>query len=230
MHKLSALCGGRAPSALLFDLDGTLVDSVPDLAAAVDACLIGCGFAPAGESRVRDWVGNGAQVLVQRALQHACHQAGAAKPEPALLKQALEHFYQAYEADCCSRSGLYPGVREALDQWQQQGLAMACVTNKPRRFADKMLAHFGLDRLLPVVVGGDCLPVRKPDPQPLAQACRELGTALADALMIGDSRNDVLAARAAAVPVVCVSYGYNYGAPVATERPDAMVDSLAELL
>ncbi len=230
MHKLSVLCGGRAPTALLFDLDGTLVDSVPDLAAAVDACLVACGLAPAGESRVRDWVGNGAQVLVQRALSHACDQAGAAEPGAALLEQALEHFYRAYDADCCSRSALYPGVSEALQSWHRQGLAMACVTNKPRRFADRMLAHFGLDRLLPVVVGGDCLPVKKPDPQPLVHACRALGAAPERALMVGDSRNDVQAARAAALPVVCVSYGYNYGEPVAALGADVVVDNLGELL
>jgi phosphoglycolate phosphatase len=121
-------------------------------------------------------------------------------------------------------------VQEALSNWHAQGIKMACVTNKPARFSQPILAHFDLQELMPVLVGGDTLAVRKPDPAPLLLACEQLGVAIANTVMVGDSVNDVEAARAAGMPVACVSYGYNHGAPVATARPDILVDNFIELL
>lgn len=223
------LPGGGEPAALLFDLDGTLLDSAPDLAQAVDRTLRDLGFAAAGESRVRSWVGNGSRKLVQRALAFAtdCAEEGV---DTALFDAAHARFLDHYGVCCTERSRLYPGVVEALAQWRSRGIAMACVTNKPGRFTMPLLEHFGLREFIAVAVSGDSLPVRKPDPAPLLYACEQLGAAPAGAVLVGDSRNDVLAARAADIAVACVSYGYNYGSPVALERPDWMVNSFLELL
>jgi phosphoglycolate phosphatase len=216
------------PSALLFDLDGTLLDSVPDLAQAVDRMLLDLGFDAAGEALVRRWVGNGSRKLVQRALAHARGIDEAAVVEPDIDAPQQRFFYH-YQQCCTERSRLYDGVMEALAQWAGRGVPMACVTNKPGRFTERLLDHFDLRRFLPVAISGDSLPTRKPDPQMLFHACQLLGAEPAAAWMIGDSRNDVQAARAAGMAAICVSYGYNHGRPVADEGPDRLLDSLADL-
>lgn len=220
---------GSPPAALLFDLDGTLLDSVPDIAQAIDRMLLELGHSAAGEALVRHWVGNGSRLLVQRALAAAFGVAEEAV-DAAAVDAAQAIFMRHYGTCCTERSTLYPGVYAALEHWGGQGLAMACVTNKPARFTEVLLDHFDLRRFMPVAVSGDTLTVRKPDPTLLLHACARLGISAARAGMIGDSRNDVLAARAAPMPVACVTYGYNYGRPVAQERPDLVVDSLLELI
>lgn len=224
--KLNALLG-RAPAALLFDLDGTLLDSAPDLAQAVDRMLIDLKFSAAGETLVRQWVGNGSRMLVRRALAFATDN----RPLNDSAVEAAQHLFFTHYQNCLTdRSRLYDGVMAAVEYWHAQGIRCACVTNKPARFTEPLLDHFGLRQLLPVAISGDSLPVRKPDPAPLLEACRQLGVAVASAVMIGDSRNDVLAARGAGMPVVCVTYGYNHGRPIAEEAADLLVDSLAELI
>jgi phosphoglycolate phosphatase len=217
------------PAALLFDLDGTLLDSAPDLAQAVDRMLAGLGYAAAGEERVRRWVGNGSRKLVQRALAFARATAETAVDDAA-IDEAQRGFMVHYGACCTDRSRLYDGVLPALERWQERALPMACVTNKPAQFTERLLDHFGLRRFLPFAISGDTLATRKPDPAMLLAACARLAVAPARAVMVGDSRNDVLAARAAGMAVVCVSYGYNHGRPVAAEAPDRLVDSLGELV
>jgi phosphoglycolate phosphatase len=228
MSQLSRLLDGRELKAILFDLDGTLIDSVPDLAAALDASLEQLNYTPAGVARVRGWVGNGARKLVERGLAFTLEIPEKALNE-ALVDQLLAVFFEHYGAHSCEQTLLYPGVHEALDHWHSLGVRMACVTNKPARFSQPILEHFGLQELLPVLVGGDTLSVRKPDPAPLLLACEQLGVAVANTVMVGDSINDVRAARAAGMPVVCVSYGYNHGASIATAKPDILVDSFIDL-
>lgn len=220
---------GEAPlEGILFDLDGTLVDSVPDLAAAMDAALAHCGYAPAGEERVRHWVGNGAAMLVERALEWAT--SASSRPGSSVSHSVLlDAFYLAYAEDSSSRSKLFPGVVEALQYWHGAGIRLACVTNKPERFTHPILAEFGLDKLLPVVVGGDTLPQRKPDPAPLLLACQRLAVVPQRVVMVGDSSNDIDAAHAAGMPVACVSYGYNHGAPIAEAGADLLVDDFSAL-
>lgn len=218
---------GKPPAALLFDLDGTLLDSLPDLATAVDRMLAELELAPVGIERVRGWIGDGARQLVHEALLFAAGGVAAAERE---LAAALDIYMRHYAACCTERSQLFAGVREALEHWRQRGVAMACVTNKGTRFTAPLLDHFGLRALMPVAVSGDTLPQRKPDPAPLLFACQQLGVAPGQAVMIGDSRNDVLAARAAGMPVICVSYGYNHGRPIDAEQPDRIVGSLLELI
>lgn len=213
--------------ALLFDLDGTLVDSVPDIAIAIDRMLADLGRPPAGEARVRFWVGNGGRMLVRRAL--AGDVAGVADDDP-LLPRAMEIFFAHYDDTNGSISRLYPGVAAALDGFAARGLPMAVITNKPHRYIEPLFARLGILGHFPLLIGGDTLPVKKPDPQPLLLACRELAVAPAAALMVGDSKNDIDAARAAGCPVVAVDYGYNYGRPIGEDRPDRVVSDLRELL
>lgn len=213
--------------ALLFDLDGTLVDSVPDIAVAVDRLLLDLGREPAGESRVRFWVGNGGRMLVRRAL--AFDASGVADDDP-LLPQAMDMFFAHYQRSNGNASRLYPGVAEALDGFAARGLPMAIITNKPHRYIEPLFATLGILQHFPVLIGGDTLPVKKPDPAPLYLACEKLGVAVRNALMIGDSKNDIDAARAAGCPVVAVDYGYNYGRPIADDKPDRVISDLRELL
>nr|WP_281388665.1 phosphoglycolate phosphatase [Litorivivens lipolytica] len=207
---------------MLFDLDGTLIDSVPDLASAVDHTLKHADLPPAGETLVRGWVGNGARKLLERALKHAQSDAD--------LDALLPVFFEAYEACCAEYTVAYPGVEAALQHWHKQGIRLACVTNKPERFALKIVRHFGWDKVMPVVLGGDSLPQRKPSPEPLWEACERLGVERTDALMVGDSVNDVEAARAAGMPVIAVPYGYNYGSDIREAKPDLVVEQLDELI
>lgn len=213
---------GRQPQVLLFDLDGTLIDSVPDLASAVDQTLKHANLPPVGESLVRGWVGNGARKLLERALNHAQSDAD--------LDALLPVFFEAYENCCAEHTVAYPGVEAALEHWYQAGIRLACVTNKPERFAVKIIRHFGWDRVMPVVLGGDSLPQRKPSPEPLWAACERLGIDRANAIMVGDSVNDVQAARAAGMPVIAVPYGYNYGSDIREAKPDLVVNQLDELI
>lgn len=209
-----------------FDLDGTLVDSVPDLAMAVDASLNELGLPAAGEARVRDWVGNGSLKLMERALAFA-HDA---PPDAEFLDRAHEAFLAHYGRDPGSRTCLYPGVRECLDALYARGLTLALVTNKPSAFIQPILAQFGLERHFALCLGGDSLPQKKPDPAPLLHVAAHFGLLPSDCLMVGDSRHDVAAGRAAGFRTLAVPYGYNHGEPIRDSRPDALVDSLAELV
>ncbi|CAM3998144.1 phosphoglycolate phosphatase [Ectopseudomonas alcaliphila] len=225
MKPLRALCGGELPRLVMFDLDGTLIDSVPDLAAAVDRMLVELGRAPVGVEKVRDWVGNGARVLVRRALAGGLDHATVGEAE---TEEALARFLDIY-ADCHHLTALYPGVHELLEALSTAAVELAVVTNKPERFVAPLLEQVGLGGYFRWIIGGDTLPQQKPDPAALLQVMHLAGVDAAQALFVGDSRNDVLAARAAAVPCVAVSYGYNHGRPIAEEKPNLVVDNLAEL-
>ena len=226
MKPLRALCGGELPRLVMFDLDGTLVDSVPDLATAVDRMLVELGREPVGVERVRQWVGNGARVLVRRALAGGLDHSAVGEAE---TEEALARFLDIY-ADCHELITLYPGVHELLEALSTAAVELAVVTNKPERFVAPLLEQVGLGGYFRWIIGGDTLPQQKPDPAALLQVMRLAGVSQEQSLFIGDSRTDVLAARAAGVPCVAVSYGYNHGRPVAEEAPQLVVDSLAELL
>ena len=209
-----------------FDLDGTLVDSVPDLAAAVDAVLNELALSPAGEVKVRDWVGNGSRKLMERALGDAL---GVSLTD-ADVEQGHARFLYHYGRDLASRTRLYPGVREALDALRDAGLILALVTNKPFGFIQPILARFELERHFALCLGGDSLPQKKPDPAPLLHVAAHFDQPPAACLMVGDSRHDIAAGRAAGFRTLAVPYGYNHGEPVSESQPDDMVQSLAELV
>lgn len=221
--------GVAAPRGLLFDLDGTLADSGPDIAAALDATLLQMQLPAAGEAAVRSWIGNGAAMLLRRALAAATDCPSQQLPE-ALLQIGLDAFFVHYEVHCCRATALYPGVAEALEGLQERGISMACVTNKPARFTNPVLRYLGLEAFFPVALCGDSLAQKKPDPAPLLAASRGLGLALPDCVMVGDSVADVGAARNAGIPVIAVSYGYSQGIDAADLGADAVVDNLLELL
>jgi phosphoglycolate phosphatase len=210
---------------ILIDVDGTMVDSVPDLAYCVDELMQALDRPPHGEARVRNWVGNGVERLVRRAL---VGQLDGEPPEEEYAR-AYPIFVELYAAHTSTRSRLYPGIREGIDWLKSQGYRLGCVTNKAARFTLPLLTDLGIRDDFELVVSGDTLPVKKPDPAPLLHAARHFGVAAVESLMVGDSVSDVRAARAAGFQIVCVSYGYNHGVDVHTAHPDAVIDSLVEL-
>jgi phosphoglycolate phosphatase len=215
----------RKPVLALIDLDGTLVDSVPDLALCVDQMMAALGREPRGVAAVRAWIGNGVPVLVRRALVGAVDgEADAAEYEV-----ALKIFLELYERNVCVDSRPYAGVIEGLELMQQNGWRLGCVTNKAARFTEPLLDKLNLSRFFEVIVSGDTLDKKKPDPAPLLYAADRLGVRPEDSLMVGDSMHDVDAGRAAGFQVACVSYGYNHGHDIRASNPDAVVDSLTEL-
>lgn len=226
MSLLRELFQGELPRLVMFDLDGTLLDSVPDLAAAIDKTLLLLGQPAAGIESVRDWVGNGARVLVRRALAGGLQHEHVDEVD---TQQALELFMQHY-AESHSLTTVYPGVRSVLDWLRGQQVELAIVTNKPERFVAPLLDEKGLGGYFRWIIGGDTLPQQKPDPAALLHVMQLAKVDAAQALFVGDSRNDVLAAKAAGVTCVALSYGYNHGRPIAEENPARVLDNLSELL
>lgn len=226
MTRLEQLFDGQLPRLAMFDLDGTLMDSVPDLAAAVDKMLMLLGRQPAGFDRVRDWVGNGSRVLVRRALAGQLQHEGVADE---LVDEALALFMQAYSGGH-ELTTVYPGVRECLDWLRERDVKLAIITNKPAQFIEPLLEEKGLAGYFQWLIGGDTLPQQKPDPAALVWVMREAGVPANASLFVGDSRNDVRAAKAASVPCVALTYGYNHGEPIAREQPALVLDDLRELV
>ena len=215
----------RKPKMILIDVDGTLVDSVPDLAYCVDEMMKALGREPHGEAKVRDWVGNGVERLTRRAL------IGQLDGEPSDEDFAKGYpiFLDLYKDNTSKRSCLYPGVREGLDYMKAQGYLLGCVTNKDAQFTIPLLKGLGIYDEFGIVVSGDTLPVKKPDPQPLLHAAAHFGVGAEDSLMLGDSKSDVTAARNAGFQIICMSYGYNHGEDIRNYNPDAVIDSMVEL-
>jgi len=216
----------RKPEMILIDVDGTLVDSVPDLAYCVDEMMTVLGREPHGEVRVRDWVGNGVERLVRRALVGALR----GEPDEADFERAYPIFLELYAENTSRRSCLYPGVREGLDRLKAAKYRLGCVTNKAARFTEPLLKDLGVYDDFSIVISGDTLTKKKPDPAPLLHAAKLLGCQPADAMMIGDSVSDVAAARAAGFQIVCMSYGYNHGVDIREAAPDAVIDTLTEIM
>ncbi len=208
--------------AALIDLDGTLVDTLGDFTVALNATLRELGLPDLSRADIERRVGKGSEHLIRSALQ-------AAGGDPALYERAWAAYQRHYDAANGRHAQVYPGVIEGLAFLQARGVRLACVTNKPGRFAHDLLRVKALDGYFEQVHGGDAFPQRKPHPMPLLMAAQGLGTAPAQTLMVGDSSNDAQAARAAGCPVVLVTYGYNHGEPVRSADADAWLDSLAQL-
>ena len=213
------------PEMVLIDVDGTLVDSVPDLHYCVDEMMKALDMPLRGEARVRTWVGNGVERLVRRALTDSLD----GEPDDALFERAYPIFLDLYAENTSKRSKLYPGVIEGLDYLQSQGYKLGCVTNKAEQFTVPLLRDLGVHDRFAIIVSGDTLAEKKPHPMPLLHAAKFFAVAPEKALMLGDSVSDVKAARAAGFQIICMSYGYNHGNDIRDARPDAVIDSMAEL-
>lgn len=212
-----------------FDLDGTLVNSLPDLALSVNSALAEQGLPQAEEALVLTWIGNGADVLSARALDWAQKQTARSLSEEETL-QFKRRFGFYYGENLCNISRLYPNVKETLETLKAQGYILAVVTNKPTKHVQPVLSAFGIDHLFSEMLGGQSLPAIKPHPAPLYYLCGKFGLYPKQILFVGDSRNDILAAHSAGCPVVGLTYGYNYNIPIAEANPDWVFDDFAEIL
>ena len=213
------------PEMIMIVVDGTLVDSVPDLAFCVDEMMQQLGMPVHGEAKVREWVGNGVERLTRRALIGQLD----GEPDDALFEKAYPIFLELYTENTCKRSCLYPGVREGMDYLKKAGFKLGCVTNKAEAFTKPLLQELGLIDDFEIIISGDTLERKKPDPLPLLHGADFFGVKPENALMLGDSMSDVKAARAAGFQIVCMSYGYNHGIDIRDSNPDAVIDSMAEL-
>jgi phosphoglycolate phosphatase len=213
---------------IIFDLDGTLIDSVPDLAVAVNFMLESLKRDVFDENTIRFWVGNGAQVLVRRALLGSSEIDKELDED--LYNKALEIFLNYYKKHLCVHTQTYKNVPQTLHSLKTKGYRLAIVTNKPIDFVAPILNGLHLNDLFELTIGGDSLTKKKPDPLPLHYVCEKLNVSVEDALMVGDSKNDILAANAAKMQSIGVSYGYNYGENIDFYNPDEVVDDFADIL
>jgi phosphoglycolate phosphatase len=215
----------KRPEMVLIDVDGTLVDSVPDLAFCVDEMLKQLDMPTRGEASVRHWVGNGVERLVKRGLINELN----GEPDTALYDRALPIFRELYAENTSKRSCLYDGVPEALDFLKTTGVKIGCVTNKASEFTLPILNDLGIADYFETVLCGDMVERKKPDPLPLILSAEKLGVEPTASMMLGDSMSDVKAARAAEFSIICMSYGYNHGEDIRDYDPDAVVDSMLEI-
>jgi len=218
---------GRPLSAVLFDLDGTLLDTVADIALALNRALFEYGLKPLEENDVRRMIGRGSPILIERAA--AAQGRDLDRTTQAAMVERFFHHYGELEELNEDSAQPYAGAADCVRDLHAAGLRIAVVTNKQHRFTDALLKRLGLAAWVDVVIGGDTCERRKPDPQPLLFSCESLHVPPTESLMVGDSVNDVQAARAAGIPVVCVTYGYNEGRDPRTLDCDALLDSLADL-
>lgn len=213
---------------LLFDLDGTLVDSAPDLALAVNHMLERLERETFSHETIRSWVGNGAQTLVKRGLSGSSAVDEAIDPE--LAARALDIFLDYYARNLCVDTVTYPNVVPTLESLKDGNYRLALVTNKPYAFIEPLLEGLKMGGLFELCLGGDSLARKKPDPMPLLHVCDRLNISTSKCLMIGDSKNDILAAKAADMQSIGVSYGYNYGEHISVYEPDSVVDDMSDIL
>ncbi len=214
------------PKMVLLDVDGTLVDSVPDLSYCVDELMRILNREPHGEKKVRDWVGNGVEKLCKRALTGDMN----GEPSEKDFDVAYPIFLDLYSKNTANRSCLYTGVIEGLEYLKSSGYNLGCVTNKAERFTLPLLKQLKLFDFFEIIISGDSLPNKKPDPEPLLHAAKFFQSNPNESLMIGDSKSDVKAARAAGFQIVCMSYGYNHGLDIRDSEPDMVIDSMKELI
>ena len=213
---------------LIFDLDGTLIDSVPDLALSINQMLKALNITPYPTDVVRSWVGNGALVLTQRALSGNID----VSPEldSAFVDNALTIFLDFYAQNVCVDTTVYPHVRNTLETLHTSGFKLVIVTNKPEQFVRPILKKLELDHFFNMIVGGDTLPERKPHPMQLQHVCETLSVSPANCVMIGDSKNDIHAAIATNMESIGLTYGYNHGEDINSQGATIVLDDFADIL
>jgi phosphoglycolate phosphatase len=212
-------------SAIVIDLDGTLLHTAPELAEAANRMLNEMGRPAVSQDLLMSYIGNGIAWLVKRALTGDMH----AEPDAQLYEQALPVFEKHYTA-LLLQSKPFPGVVEGLKAMKAAGFRLGCITNKVARYTEPLLAGLGLAGYFEIVLSGDSLPEKKPHPLPLLHSAKFFNVPIQQLLLIGDSLNDAVAARAAGCPVFCVPYGYNHGEPVDGLDLDAVVGDLHSAL
>lgn len=210
--------------AVMVDLDGTMVNTLGDFAEALNRMLADLKLSAIAPQVIENMVGKGSEHLIRSVLAHV-----GAQDVEALYPQAWQRYEHHYLAINGQFADVYPGVYEGLQALKSMGLRMACLTNKPLSFAKPLLAAKGLDGFFDCVFGGDSFARKKPDPMPLIETCKALGSAPARTLMVGDSSNDAQAAHAAGCPVVLMTYGYNHGQSITAVDASAYLDSLSQL-
>jgi len=213
------------PKLIMIDVDGTLVDSVPDLVFCVDQMMIELDLQLCGEERVRNWVGNGIPKLIERALIDKLDKESISK----VYEVAYPIFLKLYSDNSAIRSRLYDGVKEGLDYLKSKGYLLGCVTNKAEQFTNPLLKKMGIYNDFRLIISGDTLDKKKPDPLPLLYGANFFNMQPNECLMLGDSVSDVRAARAAGFDIICMSYGYNHGNNIEDENPDLVIDSMDQL-
>ena len=213
-----------AIKAVVIDLDGTLLDTAPDLAEAANRMLAELKLPPIEEALLKTYIGNGVARLIKRVLTRDMN----AEPDAALFAKTRPVYEKHYAAVVSLNSRPYPGVVDGLKALKQAGYRLACITNKAEKFTLSLLKDAGLHDYFELILAGDTLPKKKPDPMPLMYACEKFGVAPDEMLLIGDSLNDTQAARAAGCYVFCVPYGYNRGQDVNELDLDAVVDTLVD--
>lgn len=212
-------------SAIVIDLDGTLLHTAPELAEAANRMLRDMGRPPVAQDLLMSYIGNGIHWLVKRALTGDMH----AEPEATLFDQALPIF-EKYYSGLLLESKPFPKVIAGLDALKKAGFRLGCITNKVERYTHPLLKGIGMVKYFDIVLAGDTLPKKKPHPMPLLHAAKFFGCAIENLLLVGDSLSDVMAARAAGCPVICVPYGYNHGEAVETLNVDAVIPDLTGVL
>ncbi|CUA99994.1 phosphoglycolate phosphatase [Thiomonas bhubaneswarensis] len=220
------MLAGHAVQGAIVDLDGTMIDTLGDLHAAMQRTMDVLGLPAVSREQVEHRIGKGSEYLVLQVLRIHLPDEQA----QALYARALDTYLQQYAQLNGEFADPFPGVVEGVAALKAAGLRLACATNKPTGLARQLLQIKGLLQYFELVNGGDAFPRKKPDPMPLLETCKQLGLPPALVLMIGDSQNDALAARAAGCPVALVTYGYNHGEPIRTADADAFADRIGDLL
>jgi phosphoglycolate phosphatase len=213
---------------ILFDLDGTLINSSPDLALAINHMLETLDRDIFSEDIIDGWVGNGALMLVQRALSG--QRTFDESLDNVLVQNALDIFLAYYAKNLCNETVPYPHVKTTLNTLQAKGYRLSIVTNKPFAFVEPILEGLGMNGLFELILGGDSLALKKPDPAPLLHVGEKLGVSVDKCVMVGDSKNDILAANACGMQSVGVTYGYNYGEDIGVHNPTVIINDFSELL
>lgn len=215
-------------STIIFDLDGTLVDSVPDLAASINDMLMSLERETFSIDTIRTWVGNGAKTLVERALSG--QQTISNDLDPQYCAQALAIFLEHYHRQACVNTYLYDGVKSSLQTLRDRGYTLHIVTNKPLEFVAPILKKLAIDSYFSMILGADSLAKKKPDPLPLIHIFQQQSIGVENCVMIGDSHNDILAANAAKMQSIALTYGYNYGEDITKHHPTIVCDAFSDIL
>ena len=213
---------------LIFDLDGTLIDSVPDLAISLNNTMVDLNRDIFCLDMIRSWVGNGSDTLIKRALSGDVIIDENLSEE--LFNKAHKIFLEQYRLNICEQTILFDGVKNSLKILKNKGYTLSIVTNKPIVFVKPILDSFGIKELFTLYIGGDSLEVKKPNPKPLLYVCEKLGFHIEESVMIGDSKNDIIAASNCSMQSIAVSYGYNYDEDISVHNPSIIIDNFEEIL